>query len=157
MADDILETIRQQMRISEERLRRSTESTDAGKSVPSGFDAVDPGKPAKSMVRPEQGRPADILSGEWSAYGQMTPGFLDEIADFIDESVRSASERIRTASASELSRHLQDMETARSLLAQWADSAAYIRPIVMDCDFAELIQKAFNARTAEMPRWGLRI
>jgi hypothetical protein len=87
----------------------------------------------------------------------MTPGFLDEIAEFIEESIRNTSEKLRTSGAPELTRHLQDMGTVRALLMQWADSAAFFRPLPADCNFTEMIQKALNARIAEMQRWGIRV
>jgi hypothetical protein len=157
MSENILETIRRQMQVSEERLKKAGESGDGKKSVPFDRESPNSAKSTKPAIQSETKIPTDAFSSEWSAYGQMTPGFLDEIAEFMEESVTTASEKVRASATPELIRHLQDMERVRILLAQWADSAGYFKPFLPDCNFAEMIQRALNARIAELQRWGINL
>jgi hypothetical protein len=157
MSDSLLETIRRQMKVSEERLKKAGESGDGRKSVPFDREGPNSAKSTKPVIQSETKIPIDALSSEWSAYGQMTPGFLDEIAEFMEESVTNTSEKVRASATPELIRHFQDMEKVRMLLAQWADSAGYFKPFLPDCNFAEMIQRALNARIVELQRWGIQI
>jgi hypothetical protein len=157
MSENILETIRRQMRVSEERLKKAGESGDGKKSVSFDRESPNSAKSAKPAIRSETKIATDAFSSEWSAYGQMTPGFLDEIAELLEESVADASEKISASATPELIRHLQDIERVRVLLAQWADSAGYFKPFLPDCSFAEMVQRALNARSAELQRWGIKI
>lgn len=157
MTDNLLETIRRQMRISEERLKKQGDAADRRKFNPLSPDNVNPPKSDKPTIQAEPKSTRDVSFGEWSAYGQMTPGLLDEIADFIEENVQNVSEKLRDSAAPELTRHLQGMQSVGALLTQWADSAGYFRPVTQECSFAEMIQKALNARNAELQRCGIRI
>jgi hypothetical protein len=144
MTENFLETIRHQMRASEERLKRADETGGRNQSLP--FER----KSSSADARRENS------AEEWIAYGQMTPGFLTAIAAFLKESIQNTSEKVRIAPTPELARQLQGMERIRKLLARWINLAESLDASSPDRTFAEMIRDALNARSPELRRWGIR-
>ncbi len=156
MSENPLESLRRQMRESEERLMKAGEKPAAGKSVPLERNSATALKVAGQSIPSQVKSVAAEPDGEWNAYGRMTPGFLNEISGFIAESVRAASEAVQRHPDPELSRHLQSLDRVRSLLDRWVASSEFLPSSVPDSNFADLLQQAMLARKAEFLRWGIR-
>jgi hypothetical protein len=156
MPENLLESLRRQMRESESRLKKAGEKADESNSA--SFNRIPPNslKAEVQSVQFQAGPLTTESDGEWNAYGQMTPGFLNEISAFIAESVRAASEMIPPHPGPELSRHFQSMDRIRSLLDRWAASAEYLPSFPPNGNFADMLQKALHARNAEFLRWGIK-
>jgi hypothetical protein len=156
MTENLLDSLRRQMRESEERMKKAGEKAE--ESTPAPLN-----RPHSSSLR-VAGQPVQIQAkalamesdGEWNAYGQMTPGFLNEISGFIAESVRSAMEMIQNHQAPELSRHLQNIDKVRSLLERWAISAEFLPPSLPESNYADMVHKALRARKSAFLRWGIK-
>jgi hypothetical protein len=156
MSENPLDSLRRKMRESEERLKKAGDKADENKSVP--FSRIPPNslKVAGPSVQSQARTLTTESSGEWNAYGQMTPGFLNEISGSIAESVRAASESIHPRAEPELIRHFHSMDRVRSMLDQWAASAEFLPSSLPDCNFADMLPKALHARRAEFLRWGIK-
>jgi hypothetical protein len=156
MSENLLESLRRQMQETEARMKKSGLEAEAIKPAPVNRPFSNSLKVAGQSV-PSQARTlVPETDGEWNAYGQMTPGFLNEISSYIAENIRAASEVIQTLPAPELSPHLQNIDRARSLLDRWAASAESLPAWLPDCNFADMLQKALRARKAEFLRWGIK-
>ena len=93
---------------------------------------------------------------EWNAYGQMTPGFLNEISRFIADNLRAASEAAQHHPDPEITRHLQSIDRLRSLLDRWIASAEFLPSSLPGPNFADMLQNALRARKAEFLRYGIK-
>jgi hypothetical protein len=156
MSENLLESLRRQMRESEERIKKAGEKAEESKPAPVNRPHSSPLKVAGQSVQ-IQARAMTVESdGEWNAYGQMTPRFLNEISGYIAESVRTALEMIQNHQAPELSRHLQSIDKVRSLLERWAASADFLPPSLPESNFADMLHKALRARKSEFLRWGIK-
>ena len=157
MTENLLETVRRQLREAEERMKKSGDEAEAAKTVPISRNPSGPLKVAGQSIQSQARSLAPENEGEWNAYGQMTPGFLNEISSFIAESVRAASQTIQAHPSPELSRHLQSIDRVRSLLDRWAASAEFLPASLPDCNYADMLQKALQARKPEFLRWGIKV
>ena len=83
MAENLLESMRRQMRESEGRLKKADE--DAARA---GLPDGDPQKPVSAPKA--GGFESDDPWPEWAAYGQMIPGFLNEIGSIVTEDIQKA-------------------------------------------------------------------
>jgi hypothetical protein len=145
MPETTLESIRRQMRESEGRLKKAIED-GAGNSR------------ASSVTVPSLPESQDELadsSNEWAAYGQMTPGLLNEICLLLAEEVQGALEKSQPES--EWAPVVRAAETARSLLSRWIESAECLSSPVAASSYTELLQKMLSARRAELLRWGINV
>jgi hypothetical protein len=156
MAENLLESLRRQMRESEERMKKAGMKAEEHKPAPVNRPHSSTLKVAGQSVQIQARALAMESDGEWNAYGQMTPGFLNEISGFMAESVRASLEMIQNHQAPELSRHLQSLDKVRSLLDRWAASAEFFPPSLPESNYADMLHKALRARKSEFLRWGIK-
>jgi hypothetical protein len=155
MSETPLESIRRQMRETEERLKRAGSQAAADKSARSSKSVWRYATSDMPLTK-AQTEPLEFPSSDWIAYGQMTPGFVLEIARFIADAVREASNRLRARPEPELTRLLQGIDRAKSLLEGWAQSAVFLSTFQWEGTYADLVQRALDARGSEFLRWGIK-
>jgi hypothetical protein len=156
MSENLLESLRRQMRETEERIKKAGPKVEENIFVPVSRPSSSSLKVAGQSVQSQARTLVPETDGEWNAYGQMTPGFLNEISGILAESVHAASDMIKTLPAPELSPHLLSIDKVRSLLDRWAASAEFLPSSLPDCNFADMLQKALRARKSEFLRWGIK-
>jgi hypothetical protein len=155
MTETPLESIRRQIREAEERQKKATESNSTAVSASNEGSTQESAASAELRIQSEE-EPLSSLSNEWAAYGQMTPGYLSELSDFLSDSVRGVSGYIRTQDKPELTKFLQKIDRVRYLLYGWAKSSSFLSAVEEDGTYADLVQKALIARKAELSRWGIK-
>ena len=157
MTENLLESLRRQLREAEERIKKAGEKAEESRSVPFSRNPSGSLKVAGQSVQSQTKFMAAEPDADWNAYGQMTPGFLNEISGFIAESVRSASDAAHVHPIPELSRHFKSMDRVRSLLERWAASSQFLSLSLPGSNFADMLQKALHARKSEFLRWGIKV
>lgn len=145
------------MRISEERMKKTPEVA-GGKTVAfSGPPGPDPAKSAMAFAPADAGNPIDDPAWEWITYGQMTPGFLKEVARLLDEMIGKPPAALPDSTAAQMHRQIQMMKRVRAVLDRWAYSTEAYRDPLPNGNVADLIQMALMARAMELKQWGIRV
>jgi PAS domain S-box-containing protein len=114
-----------------------------------------------TIIRAEAEAHGDAASPDsWAAYGQMTPGFLNELSSYVGTSMRDASELVRPhdnlpAGEPVLAKLLQSLDRTRSMLRSWVESAEFLGDAGRMRRFGDLIRDALAARRPELERWDI--
>jgi hypothetical protein len=155
MSETPLESLRRQIQKAEERLKNTGDLKTGDKSTTSTRDPRKSAIATKKQPRPVEAQQPTAAS-EWIAYGQMTPGLLAEISNFIADSIRGNSGQLHAQDKPDLTKLLHGIERARSVIQGWADSSLFLPAIVNQDSHADLVQRALNVRKAELSRWRIK-
>lgn len=150
MSETTLETLRRQMHDSEMRMKRSAD--EGAKKVPASQKHTQ-GNAEPAVVPPEPDDP----TREWAAYGQMTPGFLNEVSAFIAENLQDILQKVPARTEPEMAGFIQTVDMVQSLLSKWIESADRLPSAVGTAGYPDLLGMALSVRRAEFLRWGIQV
>jgi hypothetical protein len=146
MTEDTLEQIRSLLGKAEERLKKAREEESWQRAASSREEESLP-----TLAEDTAYLQYLEAANEWIAYGQMTPGLLNELSTFVGECMRGLPAKPRP----DVLRLVQSMQRIRAYLENWAESADF-SPLAVDCTYPDLIKRALSARRTELTRWGIK-
>jgi hypothetical protein len=155
MSETPLESIRRQMKEAEERVKKSGEDARENPGKELEFRNFR-GQSPENLQLPHLMQTDPSASAEWLAYALMTPGFLNELARFMDDSIQHSSDREPGHVSEAGSKRLrQNTDRVRSLLDRWIEATEPLPDLALECSYPDLVLLALNSRRSELAKWGI--
>jgi hypothetical protein len=155
MSETPLESIRRQLKEAEQRVKKSSEAAPENPGKELEFRNFK-GQSPENLQSPHLMQAAPSASAEWLAYAQMTPGFLNELARFMDDSIQHSSDQEPGHLSDAGSKMLrQNTDRVRLLLDRWIEAAELLPDLVLECSYPDLVLLALNSRRSELSKWGI--